>query len=253
MLAEFFASLQQAAQTAAKPTVIPVKGLHSRVLLGHSAGHEWVDVESDPRHVVLESLESLIAFATNADVSPRPEVYLGWSEVRVICDRDERRGYGRLLLRKSKRWEAVEKLTESVVANVPAIRRFLRFDLAAGDELRTALGRVDFSRKSDGSSSAAHGRETLGRAVEARVQNAEAIPESFLVSVPAFAVAGLEQHVEVRVQVELHPQQEQVELRVLGDDYERARAAALLIVRNKLVAAGFGGERIPMFDGHLDG
>lgn len=253
MLAEFFDALRKQAKQAVSPVVTAVPGVASRVLVTVGDHREWMEVDAPARSLDLTSLDSLIAFAQNQRLCPHPEVYLGEEAVRVVCDFDNRRGGAELKLNRSARWDAVTSLCfGQFKTTVPAARKFLRASLAAGDEVRTALGKIDFARKADGHYEEGHGRSSLGRAVEARVQGADNIPESFMVAVPVFSVPGLTHHVEVRIHVELHPKDEHIEFFVLRDDYTRAFAAALDVVRNKLIAVGFGTEAIPMFDGSME-
>lgn len=253
MLAEFFLSLQKAALKSVSPVVTPIPGLASKVLVTIGEHREWQDVDAPARNLDLTSLDSLIAFTQNSEMCSKPEVYLAEDEVRVVADLKNRRGGASLKLLKSARWQAVRNLCfGQFKTTVQAARKFLRAQLAAGEEIRTLLGKIDFSRRADGHFEEGHGRSSLGRAVEARVQCADTIPESFLVSVPVFAVADLTHQVEIRIYIELHPKDEHVEFFVLPDDHDRALAAALDVVRNKLMAVGFGSEAIPMFDGSME-
>jgi hypothetical protein len=103
----------------------------------------------------------------------------------------------------------------------------LELDSVAGAELAAALSRVDFARTSSGAVVTEHGRESLGRSVEARAQGVSAIPSRIKVSVPVFQLEELDDIVEtVDVEVVLHPNAGKVELVPLRESVARAIARA---------------------------
>ena len=94
--------------------------------------------------------------------------------------------------------EAFSKLCgqRNVWHDQKAFVRLLQHDLAAcgPDEpkrqLISAVRRLSFARKSDGAASVEHGKESLGRQVEAQVAGAESIPERISLTLPVYSTVG---------------------------------------------------------------
>lgn len=102
--------------------------------------------------------------------------------------------------------------------------KMLRLELHGGNvsHVIQALSRIDFSRTSAGKTDVAHGKESLGRSVEAAVQQADGVPETFTVAVPVWSAFGFDRYsVQVQFGLYLDLQAQKVELRVLGDEIER--------------------------------
>lgn len=97
-----------------------------------------------------------------------------------------------------------------------------------------------------GSPEVAHGRETLGRSVEAVVQQAEQVPEAFIAQVPIWTTPGCPWTRPVEFSIYLDVEKSAVELSVLSDSCTAARNGALSQLRDALVEAL--GE-VPVFMG----
>ena len=112
---------------------------------------------------------------------------------------------------------------------VSEVVKFLRFGLSGATEVAArSLARVDFSRKSDGAHEAGHGRESLGKSVEAVVQQSETIPEEFEVRCPVYMNPGLRDLTSVSVRVGIYldvegvPRRSSEDARVLLGRVDRA-------------------------------
>jgi hypothetical protein len=108
--------------------------------------------------------------------------------------------------------------------------KFLRFSIpTAPREILAAVRAVDFSRKSAGASSIEHGRESLGRSVELKVQGAAEIPESFAVAFMLYEgveFAGTWGSIDVHVLIDL--ESSKFTLFVRPDEWQRRLDSAEL-------------------------
>jgi len=101
----------------------------------------------------------------------------------------------------------------------------------------TALRQIDFTRTSAGKSHVEHGKESLGRSVEAAVQQADKVPEDFVVRVPVYTNPGAGAFlVEVRVMLYLDLEGQQVVLQTMPDELEKAHQVAQARLHEALVA-----------------
>jgi hypothetical protein len=117
--------------------------------------------------------------------------------------------------------------------------RLLRHDLAACncDHILAALRKLDFHRRSDGARTIEHGRETLGRAVEAAVQGATDIPDGFTVEAPVWNTPGAAWPVTVLCTLDLDAEAEKVVITTLPDHLALGLALAQRRLHEALAAA----------------
>lgn len=111
--------------------------------------------------------------------------------------------------------------------------KMLRLDLHGGkhEAVIQALSQVDFTRNSTGRSHVEHGRESLGKSVEASVQQADKVPKEFTVGVPVWTNNGFTRYsVLLTFGVFLDLDNQAVELRVLSDECQRVVNQSLLAV-----------------------
>ena len=103
---------------------------------------------------------------------------------------------------------------------------------------------LDFSRRSDGTKTIEHARESLGRSVESRAQSAGGeIPQTLVFDVPVFTCGlGAE---KLRFAVDVDAENERISINPIGDCMEDAQQVA----REKLV--GFLTERLPDVEVYL--
>lgn len=209
------------------------------------------EVPPPRRHHTLEGVQDIIRAVVRATEEGEPEVYHDDTAVRVLLDREDRRDTLDMPLHVSERFRTLEALAKAPRAMSPAAAvKFLRFELQGTgiDAVVAGLRRIDFTRSGSGASNVQHGRESLGRSVEAAVQQADQVPEEFVVETPLYTNPGLRQvTVRVRVGVYLDPGNESIEVRTLADEVAFARNAAQEALGGALREA-FDGD-VPVYHG----
>jgi len=255
MLAELLTKLQEMARGEAAVSfhehpLIPGKGWLSK-------GQDLREIEIPPQERLhgIYTLSSLVELVASSEIAEAPEVFCSEHGAHAILGRSRREG-ALLPFTPSERWQALEGLARDGGAmSVPSAVKLLRFGLhGTGTEaVVQALRRVDFKRSSDGASVTEHGRESLGRSVEAAVQQADSIPEEFSVEVPVFSTPGTlaASTLAVRCGIYLDVLNETVQIRPLADELARAKHAAVQQIADTLETqlGDRGRSQVPVFIG----
>lgn len=171
--------------------VVRIPGVHRRVWMDtNDGGPSEIDIDPPLRSDTVATVSDIVEVIESAG---NPEVWVGNGSTVVLLDRKDRRERVTCLHPESDRFRTLRGLDSVTREFTPAEAiRFLRFELP-GDHaapLIDTLRTVDFTRKSDGRATTEHGRESLGRKVEAQVQGQSAIPETFSVSVNPWGFPG---------------------------------------------------------------
>jgi hypothetical protein len=254
MLAEFLDRLAKMATEANAVQVIESEALR-KIIVREGQKVTLHDIPPVERSGFLDGVEDLILAAQDEDMSPDPEIFHNDCSITLVCDRNDRHEAMQMPLRYSSRWKVLNKLAQDQ-ESMPARRliQLLRFELSGSgiDGVVAALRKIDFTRRSDGSSNVQHGRESLGRSVEAAVQQAENVPETFDVTVPVILNHGLRDATTVSVQCGVHidVHDETIMVRPLADELMsaqlRAQAAIGTLLRDRLTDVPiFYGEPAP--------
>lgn len=231
MLAEAIAKIVGLGQAAKQVEFVTHPGLPQSVFVRHGDEFQEKTVPPPLRQHTLGGFGDLVAALSDPAIAPAPEVYISASFVVALLDRGDRRGRVTVALEQSQRLAECMEL-ESVPRKFSPrdAVKFLRMELH-GSNLGTviqALSRIDFKRQVGALSDVAHGRETLGRSVEAAVQQADAVPQEFHAYVPVWVTPGFSDYLQViEFGLFLDMEAGQVEIRVLSDETTRAIGAAL--------------------------
>lgn len=242
MLRDFLDRVLEVARRADSIEVVRDDAIPEMVFVRKGEAYADIAVPPGRRRHVVSSFYDLVAFAKDdASMSPSPivpEVFHDEDGVVVHLDRGDRRDFVTMPLSWTSRWGILASLSEGRKMSVRDAVRFLRFDLhdVGADSVVSALRRVDFHRRSDGSVSVEHGKESLGRSVEAAVQGAESIPDSFHASTSIYSNFGLRDASSVTVTVGIHLDvaSEQVEFRTFADEMNDAQNAVVATIGSKL-------------------
>lgn len=239
MLAEFLDKVRELASRGDSVQIATHDHLPEQVFVRHGDELKIHDVKPPRRHHTLCGYED-ITKAVNDPMCVGGEIFHDSSGVTVHLDRNDRRDHLHLGLEKSERFQKLESMRGGGKGSVRDVIRTLRFDLHGTgiESVIQALSKVDFTRKSDGGASVSHGRESLGQAVEAAVQQAESIPQTFVVHCSVYSNPGFVglTAVEVICGIYLDLQNEQIEIRVLADELSAAENAAQTAIGAKLAA-----------------
>lgn len=237
MLAEFVNRLVFLANRAQQPEVITSEALPELALVREGDRFTQLPIPPKRRSMTLVGLDDLIAAVKDPVLARAPEIHHGSGKVVVLFDRADRRDRATIELRESERFTAVRQMHGRGLAMKPRDAvKFLRFDLPrTASTVVQALARIDFTRKSSGASTTAHGKETLGRSVEAAVQQADQVPEQFFASVPVYSNPGFREfEASIEIGIYLDVESEVVTFRVLADELDKALNAAQSFIDKEL-------------------
>lgn len=206
----------------------------SKVWVQHGTDLTPEDAPAPLRGHTLLGYDDLVTAIKDPSISPDPEIYVDSGGIVALLDRKERRSLVKLSLVESKRLQLCRSIEATPRTMHPRDAvKMLRLDLHGGkhDAVIQALSQVDFTRNSTGRSHVDHGRESLGKSVEASVQQADKVPKDFVVGVPVWTNNGFSRYaVNITFGVFLDLDNQAVELRVLSDECQRVVNQALLAV-----------------------
>jgi hypothetical protein len=237
MLAEAIKSVVDLGQKANAVAFHVHASLPKTVFVRHGDELLEKDVPAPARAHNLLGFDDLVAALKDKTIAPNPEVYVAGDRVRALLDRAERLQSVGVQLVESQRFQLAKTLQKPHSFEPREAIKLLRFDLHGGDvdQIIQSLRRVDFKRTSGGTSTVEHGKESLGRSVEASVQQADQVLDRFTMTVPIWSTAGFARYMtKVEFGVYLDLETQKVELRVLADEIERVRNQALWAAANDL-------------------
>lgn len=213
---------------------------------------ETLDRPALDRNGSLHGLDDLIVAALDGTMVTNPEVFHDNNEIVLILDRSDGHERMTMPLTQTNRFEKLINMQGGVNSQIAPrnLIRMLRFELSDTgiDHVIAGLRKLDFTRKSDGRSDIEHGKESLGKSVEAAVQQADNIPEEFDIEVPIYSNAGLRDLSTVRIKMGIYIDvfEQMIELSPLADEMEKALVTAQRAIgeylRSKLQA-------VPVFNG----
>lgn len=247
MLSEFVAKIAELTRGALQPTVTPIPGDPTQVLVTDRAGTQPYLIPPKPIAHRFGSLDSLTSYVGETCERAKVVAFVAPDKVVVVLDPDTRRATVTLPLVTSTAWGAAQLLSAPTGFCAPpkGIIDYLRHSLCVEvPGMVSAIRRVDFKRTSAGHSVNEAGRESLGKSVETVVQGVDEIPESFMIFIPVYCVVGFDATVSLRVSVAVDFEQQQIRLRVHPDEIDRALSSVLERLTTKI---GDGG--IPAFRG----
>jgi hypothetical protein len=250
MLAEFLQKIADLVTKAQHVDIFTIPGNPQELLVRH--GEELLREQVPPpaRAHQLAGFADLVEALKDKAIAPAPEVYVSAACVKALLDRENRRQTVAIQLAPSRRFQLCAGLENQPRGFSPKDAvKFLRMEMhgTSVDAVAQALARIDFKRTVGGVSDVAHGKESLGRSVEAAVQQADQVPQQFHAYIPVWTTKGFEDYSQA-IDFGLHLDMEAgaIELRVLSDEIEKARNAALATVAKDLRDALPG---VPVFMG----
>lgn len=192
---------------------------------------EWLEADPPLRQVTLHGVQDVVKLVED---EPHAMIFVSRDRVTAILDKNDRREWGTLPMRFSRVFLKLLELEASKPEMTPReVIRLMRFDLPGGHAqgIIDSFRNVDFKRTDAGSIKTEHGREALGRAVEAEVQGVSRIPETFKISVAPFAVPGGRGHdFELTCGIDIDPVAGKVQVRPIADQLDIIVDAALFAI-----------------------
>lgn len=249
MLAEFIKELVGLGRETVKVAFLGDDSVPRKMWVQHGAELKEVDVPPPLRAHQLGGLDDLVAALKDTAIAPAPEVYVSPGQVHAFLNRADRRESVAVKLVETKRFQMVTALQQPRSMQPKDAVKMLKLELHGGNiaHVIQALSRVEFIRTGTGRTNVEHGKESLGRSVEAMVQQAKDVPEQFTLAVPVWSTSGFSRFsVNVEFGLYLDLEAQTVELRVLADEIERVRNLALAAAVGELSARL---EGVPIFLG----
>lgn len=228
MLAEFFDRIRRTVLESAEAKFVVDPNNPRRSYLVQGDQHWPIDAPAPLREHSAANLATFLDLANDRSIAPKPVIWADDTGARLVLDDDDRREVVTLHLVPSRGLVELATLRDAKAFAPRDLVRWLRFSLPfPGTELLLQSVRsIDFARAATGTSRTEHGHETLGRTVEARVQQADKVPESIRVTVPFWAPGGPTCDVTIVVGVHLNAEGQVIELQLLPDQIAAAEAAA---------------------------
>jgi len=223
MLSALVDSLVALGRKTAEVTVYTDKELRKRFVVMPGHAPEEHDLPPDPRAHTLCGLEDVLAVLRDSGMAPRPSVFHDAAAVVVYLDRDDRREGVRMPLKTTAKFQAA--MGWKCDGEPREILRKLRqaFGSSVPSAAIAALRKLDFTRTNAGSTKVEHGRESLGKSVEAAVQQADSVPEFFHLVLPVYSNPWLRDiSASIRVDVYLNVLEQTLGLEVHPDELETA-------------------------------
>ena len=186
----------------------------------------------------VHSLLNLILYARDAD-NPAPIVWHGTDQVVLLTDDADRRDAVGFPLTLSTRFETLKKLAaEKPVFDHAQFIRLLRIDLGLDNIAVVAkFRRLNWSVANDGTSDLQHGADKMGKAIAARVQGVDELPDALDVEVPVYQQTGERQVYKVKCAIEIDTLNQQLQLVPLPDELERVMDLAQASIHDRLIVA----------------
>lgn len=199
--------IRQLAVNAAMPKIIPIPGDERTVIIATDGGVEYRDIPPPVIAHTVGTLEDLIAFA-KAGTPDKSSIWHDEDGVVLLLDESDRRDFVKLPFEYSKEFALMVQLeaTDSFMTQA-AFVRMLRIKLRVDPSIVNVFRTIDFKRLDGSKGDIQHGKESLGRSVEAAVQGTVAIPEELVIGLPLYETLGERQNYSVRCAVEVDAQQ----------------------------------------------
>jgi hypothetical protein len=248
MLAEFLDRLKTICLDAEKPSVLEHPKLpHHRVFVafkGTITEHPRVPPDRRDR---LEGLDDLrvsmsdyvptLSTLEGAPGAAARSIFIDEHSI-TCCYGEGRFDRSVVELRKTQRFQLLSSIAGRLMTQKEAVQ-CLRFELHAvgADALLASIRTLDFQNIKRSAGVIQHGKESLGRSIEATVPQGDRVPEQFTASVPVFLNGGLRDLVaQVRCAVYLNVEAERLQLVPLADEVRSAYDTALAQVASKVRA-----------------
>lgn len=193
-----------------------------------------IDKEPEPRAHGLTTLESFIELAVAVKDQKHgpalPVIWLGEAGVELVIDDPTRRDRATLPLETTPQFQTLEVLKAGVLKQADLVR-VLRVSLAGclpqGSGLLGLVRNLKFRNDAAGLGNLQHGRESMGKQIEAEVLGTDALPEEVTFHVRVFDLPECRVARPVTCALEIEPHTQTFRLTPLPLQLEEAMEAEL--------------------------
>lgn len=226
MLKEFVGAIEELARSAAGAEIVDLPNNEMLVLYGNTVDKYQRNRKTHKDNVA--SLQSLIDWSLD-----REDLVFKVSDVDVVVvsnrDMPHESDSASLSLQRSAAYADLLdwcKSPRSVAQTVKGLRTKLAGTFDSG--YASVFARLDFKRRNDGTKSASHTGESMGKMVEAAAQSsAGEIPEVILFRVKLFAGVAISEY-DLRFAVTVDPNAETITVAPVGDCIQDAHQGTRL-------------------------
>lgn len=218
----------------------------TRIVLFVGGEERIVDKNLPDRRHDVDTLEAVVALATRfaAEGHCKPVVWYSASGVQLVIDDDQYRAdTATLEFSESAVWQKLAALADAPNAawmEQGDFVRLLRIDLAGTldpVELLEPVKRMRFTKTTD--RTVGHGRESLGRDIEARTSGEREVPEQVSLAVRVHTNAGEDTRFGLDCSVEIDAERGRFRLLPLPDEIARVSNLVVASIAERL------NERLP--------
>lgn len=205
---------------------------------------ERIDKEPEPRKHGLATLESFIELAVAVKEQKHgpalPVIWLGAACVGLVIDDPTRRDRAELPLETTPQFKTLEGLRGAVLKQADLVR-VLRVALAgclpSGSSLLGLVRNLKFRNDAAGVGNLQHGRESMGKSIEAEVLGTDALPEEVTLHVRVFDLPECRVARPVTCALEIEPHTQTFRLTPLPLQLNEAMEAELSEIEARIRGA----------------
>lgn len=227
MLKEAIEKLAELGTTASGIEVKPL--CNRKVLVRQGSEHSLMTTDAGPRNYRCDNCDSFVELT--AALGHEPIVFVDERAVTAVLDDDYRDDKVSMGIPYSRAFNALGEIGKPCDQRLVIAKLREELDGCTDSRFLAVIRRMDFQRSNDGRAHITHGRESLGKSVEAAVQSADGdIPEAIVMQFPAWAAIGFDSTVAVKCAVTVDPVNEKIAVRPVGEELqlELARVRAKL-------------------------
>jgi len=245
-LADAIRAVGNLATAAAAPQQIELPYDPRRMILAVDGKLQTIELPPPPRNHTVYTLAEIIAAAQrHADIDgDAPTVYHSPDCVVLVTNHRERYDRYTLHLHESAHIKTLRTLEDPNRSfTQQALVALLRHDLAGTvpETVLATVRRVTFARQANSRGEYEHGRDSLGKSVEAAVANAADIPEALTATVRVYRNPGIAIRHPIALTLTIDTQNELFKLRPLPDAIQNAVDAANAGYIAEFLAEGLDG------------
>jgi hypothetical protein len=206
MLQEALKLIQDTATKADDLKIVNIPGDPRNVILEHAGGYVIHPVPPPLVNHVVYSIDDLAAFYGNCpEGSPQPTIWHTFGRIVMLTDESDRRERVSCPLVYSPAWVLLANLAKPDARwmSQKDFVRMLQIDFGVDRAIVSAFRTIDFQRRQGDQGNVQHGRESLGRQVEAVVQGTSQLPEELMIGCAIYTTLGETAPHHVRSAVEI--------------------------------------------------
>ena len=234
--AEVLRLIQQTAVEAqtAKVLELPGDGRKKYVQVGGTLTEK--EIPPGPRNHQVRSLADLVAYAKSCD---KGVVWHSYLEVVLVIDDADRRDLVTFQLTRSRQLSVLTGLDAR--KNEKPLRqdeliRMLRFDLGVDTAVLAKFRKLDWTNAQNSTADLQHGKDRMGKQIEAACQGTDGLPETLRLSVPVYEDAGEREPYVVEVGIEVDATNQVFYVQPLAGEMQRVWDLAQQNLRGRLDA-----------------